>query len=337
VNPYEACFALIECAIENGLELRVGSPVCAVHPTDHGFELEVGGERVTSTVVINAAGVHAGQVARMAGLAEPSIHGRKGEEYLLDKRLEGIVQRTIFPCPTPNSKGVLVIPTFDGTIMVGPTAQPVEDLEDLTTSAGGATAVFDMARRLVPGISERDCIAEFAGVRAVAPGNDFVIGPTAVPGFFNVAGIQSPGLTAAPAVAEKVCELLGDHGLDMTPRPEFRAEMPRPVHVASLDMEELGALASRDPRYAHVVCRCELVTEVEIDEAIRRGATTLDGLKFRTRAGMGRCQGGFCTPRCMQLLADAAGTGMAAVTKRGGGSWLVMDRADRPSSIGASQ
>jgi glycerol-3-phosphate dehydrogenase len=231
---------------------------------------------------------------------------------------------------------VLVIPTFDGTIMVGPTAQPVEDLEDLTTTANGATAAFDMARRLVPGISERDCIAEFAGVRAVAPGNDFIIGPTAVPGFLNVAGIQSPGLTAAPAIAELVSELLEKQGLDMTPRPEFRAVMPRPVHVASLPLEQLADLAANDPRYAHVVCRCELVTEAEIDDAIRRGATTLDGLKFRTRAGMGRCQGGFCTPRCMQLLADAAGTGLADITKRGGGSWVVKDPFDLTSPTGTS-
>jgi glycerol-3-phosphate dehydrogenase len=262
----------------------------------------------------------------MVGLAEPVIHGRKGEEYLLDKRLQGIVHRTIFPCPTATSKGVLVIPTFDGTVMVGPTAQAVEDLEDVTTTAVGSATVFDMARRLVPGISERDCIAEFAGVRAVASGNDFVIGPTSVPGFFNVAGIQSPGLTAAPAIAELVTAQLGTYGLDVTPRPEFISSMPRPIHVAGLPIDRLKDLAEEDRRFAHVVCRCELVTEAEIADAMERGASTLDGLKFRTRAGMGRCQGGFCTPRCMQLLADAAGTELTEVTKRGGDSRIVLAR-----------
>jgi len=324
VNPYEACFALIECAVANGLELRVAAPVTAIAVDDDGFTITAGGEPLRTRTVVNAAGLHAEQIARMVGLLEPTIRGRKGEEYLLDKRLAGVVQRTIFPCPTPNSKGILVIPTFDGTIMVGPTAQPVEDLGDLATTPQGGNAVFTQARRLVPGISERDCIAEFAGIRAVASGDDFVIGPSAVPGFFNVAGIQSPGLTAAPAIAELVTEMLGDHGIDLSLRPEFRGIMGRPIHVASLPIEKLASLAEQDRRFAHVVCRCELVTEAEIDDAIDRGARTLDGLKFRTRAGMGRCQGGFCTSRCMQLLAAAANTDMTAITKRGPGSWVVM-------------
>jgi glycerol-3-phosphate dehydrogenase len=326
VNPYEACFALVECAIANGLDLRVGAPVTGIHLDDAGLTVETGGDRIATRFVVNAAGVGAERVARMAGLAEPTIRGRKGEEYLLDKRLSGIVDRTIFPCPTPTSKGVLVIPTFDGTIMVGPTAQPVEDLDDVTTTATGGASVFDMARRLVPGISERDCIAEFAGIRAVAAGNDFVIGPTAIPGFFNAAGIQSPGLTAAPAIAELIARQLGEQGLDVSLRPEFRSRMPRPVHTASLSLEELTRRAAEDPRYAHVVCRCELVTEAEIADAIERGARTLDGLKFRTRAGMGRCQGGFCTSRCMQLLAGAMACDLTDITKRGPGTWIVLDR-----------
>ncbi|MDJ0955184.1 MAG: NAD(P)/FAD-dependent oxidoreductase [Acidimicrobiia bacterium] len=328
VNPYEACFALIECAVANGLELRVNAPVTAIEQGADGLLVHAGGDEIPTRFVINAAGVHAEKVARMVGLLEPSIRGRKGEEYLLDKRLAGIVQRTIFPCPTPNSKGILVIPTFDGTIMVGPTAQAVEDLDDVTTTAVGAASTFDLARRLVPGISERDCIAEFAGVRAVAADNDFVIGPTSVAGFFNAAGIQSPGLTAAPAIAELLVTMLGDAGLDLSPRPEFRRTMPRPVHAASISIGELTELAERDRDFARVVCRCELVTEAEIHDAIRRGARTLDGLKFRTRAGMGRCQGGFCTPRCMQLLAADADGGMSDITKRGDGSWLVLDRGD---------
>ena len=210
--------------------------------------------------------------------------------------------------------------------MVGPTAEAVEDLDDVTTSAAGSAAVFDLARRLVPGISERDCIAEFAGMRAVGLGNDFVIGPTSVPGFLNVAGIQSPGLTAAPAIAELVVEILGNEGLDLTLKAGFRRTVPRPVHAASLSIAELAELATGDRSYAHVVCRCELVTEAEIRDAIKRGARTLDGLKFRTRAGMGRCQGGFCTPRSMKLLAEMSGESMVDVTKRGEGSWIVRER-----------
>jgi len=328
VNPYEACFALIECAVANGLDLRVNAPVVAIEHDGDGFEITAGDQRLRSRMIVNAAGVHAEAIVRMVGLTEPTIRGRKGEEYLLDKRLAGIVSRIIFPCPTANSKGILVIPTFDGTIMVGPTAQAVEDLDDITTTATGSSTTFDLARRLVPGISERDCIAEFAGVRAVAQGNDFVIGPTAVPGFVNVAGIQSPGLTAAPAIAEMVVEILGSQGLDLSLRNDFRDRMPRPVHAASLSIPELAAMATNDRQYAQIVCRCEFVTEAEIRDAIDRGARTLDGLKFRTRAGMGRCQGGFCTPRSMEMLCETLDISMADITKRGGDSWVVTERDD---------
>lgn len=326
VNPYEACFALIECAVANGLDLRVNAPVTAIEVDEESLTIVAGARRISSRVVINAAGVQAGSIAEMVGLKDLNIHGRKGEEYLLDKRLDGIVSRTIFPCPTINSKGILVIPTFDGAIMVGPTAQAVEDLDDVSTTIVGAAAVFDQARRLVPGISERDCIAEFAGVRAIASSNDFVIGPTEVPGFINVAGIQSPGLTAAPAIAELVVQILRDLGLDLRPLTGFRRTLPRPVQAAGLSMTRLTKLAAQDRHYAHVVCRCELVTEAEIRAAVGRGARTLDGLKFRTRAGMGRCQGGFCTPRSMQILAEESGLTMAQITKRGPGSWIVLDR-----------
>lgn len=325
VNPYEACFALIDDAVANGLDLRTAAPVTEIHVEGSHLVVEFGGNRLSTRFVVNAAGVHADRICRMVGLDLP-IRARKGEEYLLDKRLEGIVRRTIFPCPTPTSKGVLVIPTYDGTIMVGPTAEIVEDKSDLSTTSAGAARVFGLAQRLVPGISERDCIAEFAGLRAVAPGDDFVIGATDVPGFFNVAGIQSPGLTAAPAIAEEVVDLLAEAGLDAAPRSDLQPPKPRPVRVSELDVSELEGLAFQDPRFAHVVCRCEFVTEGEIADAIERGARTLDGLKFRTRAGMGRCQGGFCTSRCMQLLSDAHDVPLPEITKRGPGTWVVCER-----------
>lgn len=330
VNPYEACFALIDDAVDNGLDLRVGTAVSSIRLANDDFEIVTGDTTMRSRFVVNAAGLFADEVARMVGIDQVTITARKGEEYLLDKRLAGIVRRTIFPCPAPASKGVLVIPTYDGTIMVGPTAETVDDKSDTSTTRAGARQVFSMAQRLVPGISERDCIAEFAGLRAVAPGDDFVIGTTDVPGFFNVAGIQSPGLTAAPAIGEMVVGLLTEAGLDADPKLSPAPPAPRPVRVAELSIADLELLALRDPRYGHVVCRCELVTEGEVAEAIGRGARTLDGLKFRTRAGMGRCQGGFCTSRCMQLISEATGVAVSDVTKRGPGSWIVRER-DRAS------
>ena len=325
VNPYEACFSLVENAVANGLEVACGEPVVGVHGDAGGIRITTPKRSFTSRFVVNAAGLAADRIAELAGVRTFTLTARKGEEYLLDKRLRGLVSHIVFPCPTPTSKGILVIPTFDGTLMVGPTATEVDDRNDRTTTAAGAEAVFAAVARLVPGISEKDCIAEFAGVRAVSDTEDFVVEPTALPGFVTVAGIQSPGLTAAPAIADLVIDILDDLGAGLEPNPAFRAGIDKPVHVSALTQPERAALAGTDPRFANVVCRCELVTEGEIVDAIDRGARTLDGLKFRTRAGMGRCQGGFCTSRCMQLLAGTTGD-LSAVTKRGGDSWVVLAR-----------
>jgi glycerol-3-phosphate dehydrogenase len=284
--------------------------------------------------VINAAGLGAAVIARMAGVDGFEIRGRKGEEYLLDKRLRHLVRHVIYPCPTPVSKGTLVIPTYDGTIMVGPTAEEVDDLTDTRTTADGESKVFSQARRLVPSLSERDVIAQFAGTRATIEGDDFLIGITEVPGFINVAGIQSPGLTAAPAIARHVANLLYHDGLEFSARPELN-RIERPIHFASLTTEGQRTLADSDTRYRRIVCRCEFVTEGEVCDAIERGATTVDGLKFRTRAGMGRCQGGFCATHCIELLSRELGIKMSDVTKRGPGSWLVLDRPDTQWAGGA--
>lgn len=329
VNPYEVCFKLAKSARLNGADMRLSSPVRAIDPSDDGFLIHVNHEAIQARFVINAAGLYADRIAEMVGARTFTLHPRKGEEYLLDKRLTGFVKHIIFPCPTPVSKGILITPTFDGTIMVGPTAHDIDDKTDLTTTLAGGDEVFESVRQLAPGISERDCIAEFAGLRAVADSEDFIIGPTARKGFINVAGIQSPGLTASPAIARLVTELLRDEGLQLIPNEGFIPTLPEPVHFAALPTEEQIRLSAADPRYGHIICRCEQVSEREILEAIEDGARTLDGLKFRTRAGMGRCQGGFCTWRCMELLARSLGVPMTAVTKRGGDSWIVCDRPER--------
>ena len=326
INPYEACYGLAENAVRNGLDLRTDFVVERLQPEDGHWVVLAPNAALRSRFVINAAGLHADRVAASALAGDFNIQPRKGEEYLLDKRLQGLVKRVIFPCPSPVSKGILVIPTFDGTIMVGPTAEETDDRTELTTSTSGAHTVFDAVRDLVPGISEKDVIAQFAGLRAVAVGEDFIIGPTSRRGFINAAGIQSPGLTAAPAIAELVLDILRAEGLSLVARTDFVPTVLRPLHFAALSTMEQIALSLRDPRYRRIACRCEYVTEGEVLDAIQRGATTLDGIKFRTRAGMGRCQGGFCTVRCMELLAKSREIDMANVTKRGHDSWLVYDR-----------
>jgi glycerol-3-phosphate dehydrogenase len=328
VNPYEACFLLLESACRNGVTFQGESPVTGLSRNGDRWMITTPKGQVNTRFVINAAGLYADEIASLAGVRTFTIRARKGEEYLLDKRLNGYVSRVIFPCPTRVSKGILVIPTYDGTLMVGPTAHFVDDKDDATTSAAGSSEVFESVTRLVPGISVRDCIAEFAGLRAVADTEDFIIGPTSEPGFLNVAGIQSPGLTAAPAIATHIVQLLQDEGLTLNLRDNFEPAIEHPVHFMSLSTEEQIALAEKDPSFARIVCRCELVTEGEIREALDRGARCLDGLKFRTRAGMGRCQGGFCSGRCMDLIAEKYNIPLTAVTKRGGKSWVAIERTD---------
>ncbi len=334
-NPYEVCFLLVENAIRNGLVVQCDTTVSAITKEGGCITLHTGHGEVRSRFVINAAGLFADQIAEMAGVPAFRISPRRGEEYLLDKRLAGLIERVIFPCPTPASKGILVIPTCDGTIMVGPTADPVDDKRDVSTTFAGAAEIFAAVNRLVPGISERDCIAEFAGLRAVADTEDFIIGASPLKGFINVAGIQSPGLTAAPAIARKVVRILGDEGLDLIPNETYIPNAPKPIHFSGLPTDEQILLCQRDPRYSQIVCRCECVGEGEIVDAIRRGARTLDGVKLRTRAGMGRCQGGFCTWRVMQLLARELNLPMTTLTKHGDGSWLICDREDAPCSPGS--
>ncbi len=323
INPYEFAFALIENAQANGVKLAVDCPVQDITREAEGLVVQTPKGAFHGRFVLNCAGVASDKIAALLGCANFRIIPRKGEEYMLDKRLKGLVRRLVFPVPNKTTKGILIIPTFDGTLMVGPTAHDVEDREDFATSTRGAEEVFTFVKRLCPSIGARDAITAFAGLRAASESGDFVIGTTSVKGFLNVAGVQSPGLTSAPAIAEYVRDLLRDEGLKLEPRPDFDPIVKGPPRFAQLDPREQEALAAQNPAFAKVVCRCELVTEAEIHDAIDHGARTLDGIKFRNRAGMGRCQGGFCTSRCMEILSKRLDVPIEEVTKRGGDSWLV--------------
>lgn len=324
INPYELAFAVIESAVKNEVALAVDSPVTEIERTETGFELQTPAQTVRAKRVVNAAGVFSDQVAAMVGTQTFRILPRKGEEYMLDARLKGLVRRLVFPVPNKISKGTLIIPTFDGTMMVGPTAIPTDDRHDVSTTPMGAKQVFDLVRGLCPSLSERDTIAEFAGLRAASDTGDFIIGRTAVPGFYHAAGIQSPGLTAAPAISEYLIAQMGQDGMPLVTKDTWEATVAHPVRFGQRTPDEQRALVEADPAHGKVVCRCELVTEAEVRAAIRRGARTVDGVKFRTRAGMGRCQGGFCTTRTMELLAEELQIPFSQITKRGGDSWMVL-------------
>jgi len=325
IEPYRFVFALIENAQANGVELATGFEVAGVRREKGAFLLaSADGRSVRARYAVNAAGLYADRVSVLFGAEEFSIIPRKGEEFLLDRGAKGLPGKVVFPVPTPVSKGILVIPTVEGTCMVGPTAVEIEDKEDLSTSQSNLEVVFAAARRLVPSLSERDIITSFAGLRPTLAGGDFLIEASAkVPDLVQAAGIQSPGLTAAPAVGEYVKDLLKKSGLTLEERPDWDPSLPEVPRIRELTPFQVEELTRRDPAYGEVVCRCEGVSEAEIAAAVRRGHRTLDGIKFYTRAQMGRCQGGFCTYRILRILARETGLAAEAVTKRGPGSELL--------------
>jgi glycerol-3-phosphate dehydrogenase len=326
VEPYRFVFALTESACRNGVELLLNFDVVAAETGEHDHCLRsADGRTVTATYVINAAGVHTDVISRIFRAEELTITSRKGEEFLLDREAKGCPNKVLFPVPSPNSKGMLVIPTVDGTMMVGPTATEVPSKDDFATTADHLEMVFNFARKLVPTISERDIITAFAGLRpALLPGNDFYIDLSAqAPRFIQVAGVQSPGLTAAPAIAEYVKDLLKKADCRLVEKKQFEPTLPKITRLRHCSPFETAAAAERDPGFANVICRCEKVSEAEIVEAIRHGHTTLDGIKFFTRAGMGRCQGGFCSYKVMKILMRETGMPAEELTKRGRGSFLI--------------
>ena len=261
----------------------------------------------------------------MVGITDFKIVPRKGEEFLLDKKRENLTRHLLFPLPSKTSKGILVTRTSDGNPMIGPTAEDVGDKEDLSTSAAGLKKVIEGAKRLIPSINENDIIAYFAGLRPVA-GDDFIIRhEDKVPGFINVAGIQSPGLTAAPAIALMVAGLLKENGLAMKKKLVFHKHRKPEVHLFAIAPEKAKSFIGKEASYGDIVCRCEMVSAKEVREAIARGARTMDGIKFRTRAQAGRCHGSFCTTRIMRILAEEMKEPLIKVTKRGIGSEIVKE------------
>ena len=329
--PWEYCLALAETAVANGAELFLEHRVTGLERTGQGWRVLTDRGVFESRFVVNAAGVFAEEVHNLAAPAPWHIHPARGEYYLLDKSEGGRVDRTIFQCPGQAGKGVLVSPTVHGNLIVGPNACPVEG-QDVSTTAGGMAFVRAAAERSVPSVDFRQSIRNFAGVRARAAAGDFIIGAAeGAPGFFDAAGICSPGLSAAPAIAEYLAELMGEAGLPLEEKADFKCERHH-LRFRELPEAERAAVVERNPAYGRVICRCETVTEGEILAAIRSPIPprSVDGVKRRAGAGLGRCQGGFCGPRVVELLCrelklsprdilqDRAGSYMLAEETKGG-------------------
>ncbi len=323
ISPYRWVYDFAENAVRNGVEIRTETKVENILPKRPGFEIISSRGAFHARYVVNAAGLYADKVSFMVGVDDFKIKPRKGEEFLLDKKRENLTKHLLFPLPSKTSKGILVTRTSDGNPMIGPTAEEVADREDLSTTEAGLKKVLDGAKRLVPSINENDIIAYFAGLRPAA-GDDFIIRhEDKVPGFINVAGIQSPGLTAAPAVALMTVGILKESGLEMKKKILFHKHRKREFHLFAIPPEKAKRVIKKDASYGDIVCRCEMVSAKEVREAIARGARTMDGIKFRTRAQAGRCHGSFCTPRLMKILSEETKTPLVKVTKRGRASEIV--------------
>ena len=328
ISPYGLCIAAVGNAMDNGCDLMRGFEVTAVERSGEWFTVTSStGEAIRCRAVINAAGINSDIVASMASPARFRILPRKGEYLLCDKELGGMVGCTVFGCPTEKGKGVLVTPTVDGNLLLGPTAEDVQDRDDVATCADGLSYVERSALRQLPRLPRGKVITSFAGLRAKADGGDFII-EWSERGFLNVAGIDSPGLSSAPAIAETVVDMIGNSGFRLDRKRNFDPFRKPLDWFSRLSDEEKSEVIRERPEYGHIVCRCEKISEGEIRDAIRRDPRPhdTDGIKRRTRSGMGRCQGGFCLPRVAEILSEETGIPFLEITKASGGSYINKSR-----------
>lgn len=326
--PFGMTIALAENAAANGCAFRFNTEVARIERRDGFFRLHTGGDCIDTRVVISAAGVYGDALHNQLCADKLTIVPRRGEYCLLDRTCGQLVQHTIFQLPSAMGKGVLVTPTVHGNLLVGPTAVDQPDKDRTATTAEGLRSVAETAAKSVENLPMRDVITSFAGLRAhlSGPEDDFIVGESA-DGFFEAVGIESPGLSSAPAIGRYLAELAAAK-LHAAEKEDFIAQRRDMPHPREMDFASRQDLIARDPAYGQVICRCEGVTEGEIRDAIRRvpGARSLDGVKRRVRAGMGRCQGGFCGPKVMELLSRELHVPITALTKGGGESRLLAGR-----------
>lgn len=319
VCPFEMNLAYAENAVQNGVQFHLETEVKQIEKMENGFRVLTDKGMFETRFLINTAGVYADIFHNMVSREKIHITPRRGEYCLLDKNAGNLVERTIFQIPTPKGKGVLVTPTVHGNLLIGPTAADIMDKEGTETTSDGLEEVMKKCTKSVKNIPKRQIITSFAGLRAHEDDGDFIIQEVKdAKGFIDVAGIESPGLSSVPAIGVYVRDIMA--GLtELCEKKEFCEHRKRITRISELSREEQNGLIQENPAYGQIVCRCEGVTMGEILDAIHRplGATTLDGIKRRTRAGMGRCQAGFCTPKNMELLAEELHLELKDIRKTG--------------------
>ena len=325
VCPFGLTIAMAENAVVNGVSFFLSTRVTAIDKIAGGYRITAGGRTFESKIVINAAGVHGDDIHNMISNHKLALTPRKGEYLLFDKKQGSLISHTLFQLPTALGKGVLLTPTVHGNLLAGPTAEDIMDKEGTDTTRQGLETIINKAGLSVSGLPARDVITSFAGLRAHYAGGDFIIGaPADAPGFIEVAGIDSPGLSSAPAIGEYVAQLVQEI-LPAEENEDFIAKRKGIPSMQEATPAERKQLIQENPAYANVICRCEMVTEGEVLAAIHRplGAKTTDGIKRRVRAGFGRCQAGFCAPHMIEILAREWQCDKADITKCGGDSYYL--------------
>ena len=326
VSPYELAYALADDAALNGVSFRFNRTVSAVEKTEGGWVVRTEeGETVTCRTFVNCSGASGAALHNSISDLPLQMTHRRGQYYLLDRAPVLPFSRTVFQCPSVMGKGVLVSPTVHGNLLLGPNAEDISDPLDTATTAAGLSEVLEKARRTWPTLSVRTNITNFSGIRAHLLTDDFVVGPVSgAAGAFEAIGIESPGLSSAPAIGLYLSAMIAE-SLALTKKQDLISLPLRPVPFHEMTDGQRTAAVQENPEYGNIVCRCECVTEAEVRQAIRRpvGARTIDGVKRRTRAGMGRCQGGFCSPRVAQILSEETGVPLPDITKDGGNSYLL--------------
>ena len=313
--------------MDNGAELIRNFEVKSILKENDIFKISSEDMTVEARYVVNAAGLFADEIAEFVGDNSFKIHPRKGEYMLLDKENAGFVNTTVFGVPSKKGKGILVSPTVDNNIILGPTAVDMEDKTNKETTIEGLDSVMTSAVDCFPNVPLRSVITSFTGLRAVGDRGDFIIEESEVcKNFINVAGIESPGLSSAPAIAEYVCEILRDCGLKPDVNEKFNPIRKHKYRDAT--EEEKNEMIKKNSKYGRIICRCEGISEGEILDALRENpkALDLDSVKRRTRSGMGKCQGGFCTPYITDIISKELGISPYEVTKFGKGSNLLMKK-----------
>ncbi|KOM97924.1 FAD-dependent oxidoreductase [Clostridium botulinum] len=315
-SPYEMTIALAENAIENGVDLKLETKVLAIDKEHEAFIINTNKGEIKSKYIVNAAGLYSDKIANMLGMNDFKILPRRGQYVLSTKDQGYLVNKVIFQVPTEKGKGILVTTTYHRNFMIGPDAQDVDNKEDIGTDIESIEYIIKTARKSIPDFDVRKSLTTFAGIRAISSTGDFVIGETKVKGFINAAGIDSPGLTSSPAIAEKIVGILKEAGLQLIKNEKFNPYR-KPI-IIKKDKSFDGKIDDEDPT-KNIICRCEKVTESEIIDAMKRGipVKSTDAIKRRTRAGMGFCQGNFCRPRVKAIIAREMGIPVEKVTVRG--------------------